>query len=98
LNEVIFKSEVIRDDLNPTWDEAKIPIKKIRGAMMTVKVWDLDPKKSDYLGEVHMTWTELCSLPQGSKLKLHDEETDHKYDKTSGNLILLKWGLISISK
>ena len=82
---------MIRDDLNPNWDEAKIPIQKIRGAMITIRVWDLDPRKSDYLGEVHTTWTELCSLPKGSKLKLHDEETNHKYDKNSGNLILRLW-------
>ena len=88
---VIFKSETIRDNLNPKWDEAKIPIQKIRGAMLSIRVWDLDPKKSDYLGEVHTTWTELCSLPQGSKLKLHDAETDHKHDIDSGNLILLMW-------
>ena len=90
LKKIIFKSEVIRDDLNPTWAESKVELQKIRCAMICIRVWDLDKQKSDYLGEIHTTWSELCSLPVNSKLKLHDEETK-KYEGRSGNLILLKW-------
>eukprot|EP00940_MAST-03C_sp_MAST-3C-sp2_P001616 g1616.t1 len=90
-DQIIYRSEVIIDDLNPTWLPVSIDLEKVKGKILDIRVWDRDPHKNDYLGEVHTSWHELNSLQLGSKLELQDNETNHKFDKRSGHLVLKLW-------
>jgi hypothetical protein len=68
--EVVWKSEVIKDSLNPTWMEARLPLQLLcnddKQNSLKVTIWDYEKHSSshDHMGFVESTVAELVAKAQ----------------------------------
>jgi copine 1/2/3 len=68
--EVVWKSEVVKDSLNPTWREARLPLQLLcnddQDNPLKITIWDYEKhsKDHDHLGFVESTVRELVSRAQ----------------------------------
>jgi len=76
----IYKSEFIKQNLNPQWKRASVPYRRIKGKMLKLEVtdWDSDGKH-DLIGIAHIKVDDLLSRRKG--IELVHPPTKAKYKK-----------------
>jgi hypothetical protein len=89
----VWKSEVIKNNLNPSWKVAEIPVQKLCNGDHTrplqLQVFDEDSGgKYQLIGQVNSSLAELLSK-KGENFVLHNEELQRKKGKKYTNAGLL---------
>ena len=80
----IYKSEIIMDNLNPTWKEFVIKEQYINN-LIKIQVWDKDLTNDDYIGGCEITKAQLM---EGTvHIDLHN--TKKKGNSKSGELVII---------
>ncbi|KAK2914947.1 hypothetical protein Q8A73_005541 [Channa argus] len=86
VGEVTFKSNVIKENLNPVWNEMyEVVLKPQSGQEVQVEVYDKDMDKDDFLGRLKISVADI----------IHSQYTDQWYtlnDVKSGSVrLILEW-------
>lgn len=68
--DLIYTSETIYNDLNPTWKPFFVPLSRINHGVFSIKVWDRDHHKSDFIGCLTTTVAKLLSQKPGRQIAL----------------------------
>lgn len=99
--EVIWKSEVIKDSLNPTWMEARLPLQLLcnddTSNSLRITIWDYEKHSSqhDQMGYVETT---VAALVSKAKEGIHVEKITREKKKLFGGTKLKVVGLLKVLK
>jgi hypothetical protein len=77
--EDVFKSDFIKQNLNPVWNEYSIPMSKLENGKLRLEVSDYDANKTDLIGYCAITVDDFRQLKKG--LQLIHPPTKKKYMK-----------------
>ena len=75
--EVVWKSEVIKDSLSPTWKDARLPLQLLcnddQNNPLKITIWDYEKHSSqhDHLGFVESTVADLVNKAKDGDIQVH---------------------------
>mmetsp|Transcript_66242 Transcript_66242/g.191213 ORF Transcript_66242/g.191213 Transcript_66242/m.191213 type:complete len:616 (+) Transcript_66242:108-1955(+) len=100
--EVVWKSEVIKDTLNPTWMEARLPLQLLcndqKDNPLKITIWDYEKHSSshDLMGFVESTIAELVTKVKEKTIPVLQVKRERR--KLFGGSKLINVGLLKVLK